>query len=130
MGIRASLIVLGAIYLLNGLWTVAEPSVWYATLPGVRATGPFNAHFIEDIGFAGVASGALLILGGWRNAAAFAIGGALWPALHALIHIAGWFQHGLPRDTAVIFTDVIGVVALSAFGVVLAVMQTRRQGTR
>jgi hypothetical protein len=130
MATRVVLIILGLIYILNGLWTVAEPSAWYATLPGVSATGPMNRHFIEDIGFAGVASGTLLLLAGWRNSAAFAIGGALWPALHALIHIAGWFQHGFPTDIRVFVVDVVGVVVLSAIGVGLAILHAQRQGVR
>jgi hypothetical protein len=127
MGIRIVLGVLGVLYLLNGIWTVAEPSAWYATVPGVSATGPKNLHFIEDIGLAGVASGILLLAGAFRNAATLAVGGALWPAMHALIHIAGWFQHGLPADPGIIFTDVVGVVTLSMLGVVIAVMQMQRE---
>jgi len=128
MAIRWALATLGLIYLINGFWTVADPQAWYSGVPGVSATGPMNMHFIEDIGFAGVASGVLLILAAWKNSAAFAVGGALWPALHSLIHISGWLRHGLPPSSAVLLTEVIGVVALSAAGVVLAWVLARRQG--
>jgi hypothetical protein len=74
-----------------------------------------------------VASGAGLILGARRNAnaAIFACAGATWPALHALIHIDGWLMHGFPADTRIAVSEVVGVVGLSALGVVLAWFRLR-----
>ena len=41
---------------------LAAPHVWYATLPGVSASGPFNAHFARDIGCANLVPGAVLLV--------------------------------------------------------------------
>jgi hypothetical protein len=128
MAIRWALAILGLMYLVNGFWTTAEPEAWYSGVPGVSATGPMNMHFIEDVGLAGLASGALLVLAAWKNSGGFAVGGALWPALHSLIHIAAWLRHGLPPNGAVLFTEAVGVVALSAAGIALAWVLARRKG--
>jgi hypothetical protein len=38
---------------LNALWMLAAPEHWYHELPAnVPAAGPFNAHFVRDIGCA------------------------------------------------------------------------------
>ena len=34
----------------NGLFMLLAPSTWYHFVPGVTHTGPFNQHFIRDIG--------------------------------------------------------------------------------
>ena len=38
----------------------AIPADWYATVPGVVATGPLNAHFVRDIGAAHLVAGVTL----------------------------------------------------------------------
>jgi len=63
---------------------------WYGAVPGVTATGPYNAHFIKDIGAAYLVVAGALAAFAWRPAVA-------WPALaaatafltlHAFIHVA------------------------------------------
>lgn len=55
------LLALGAGSLANGLWMLAAPMHWYQELPaGVPDTGPFNAHFVRDIGCAFLAVGTAL----------------------------------------------------------------------
>jgi hypothetical protein len=85
-------------------------------------TGPFNAHFVRDIGFAFLASGAGLMLGArkGRDAAVLAIAGAVWPALHGLFHVYGWIAEGFPAEPDVAAAEVFGVVLAGALGVVLA----------
>jgi hypothetical protein len=36
----------------NGLWMLADPAGWFASVPGVMDTGPFNMHFVRDVGCA------------------------------------------------------------------------------
>lgn len=72
----------GLAMLFAGLW-------WYDATPGVTATGPYNAHFVRDIG------AAFLVCGGAH--AAFALRPRqAWPALaaaaaflvlHAAVHV-------------------------------------------
>src|SRR3569832_1095055 len=129
MIVRMLLLLLGIIHIVNGLFMLIAPAEWYATVPGVTLTGPFNPHFILDIGMAFVASGAGLMLGARRNAnaAILACAGATWPALHALIQIDGWLMHGFPADTQIALSGAIGVVGLALLGAVLAWMRTKEE---
>ena len=122
MMVRMLLVLLGLFHVANGALMLLAPGLWYTMVPGVIDTGPLNQHFIYDIGMAFVASGAMLVLGAraGRSAAMLACAGATWPALHALIHIEGWFTMGFPSDAQVAFSDVVAVVGLSALGVALA----------
>src|SRR5438874_302110 len=36
--------------LANAAWMLAAPLHWYETVPGVTDFGPYNAHFVRDIG--------------------------------------------------------------------------------
>ena len=81
--------VLGIGLAANGLMIYSSPADWYAMVPGVAGTGPFNAHFaLRDIGAAYLVAGATLP---WfavnRAARPAALAGAAFLALHALIHL-------------------------------------------
>ncbi|MGB6542898.1 MAG: hypothetical protein WBF03_18735 [Xanthobacteraceae bacterium] len=80
--------VLGIGLAVNGLIMLAVPADWYAMVPGVAGTGPFNAHFVRDIGAAYLVAGATLP---WfalnRAARPAALAGAAFLALHALVHL-------------------------------------------
>jgi hypothetical protein len=45
----------------NGLAMLCLPAHWYAAVPGVADTGPFNPHFIRDIGLAYVVAATTLV---------------------------------------------------------------------
>ena len=51
--------IVGLGLLANGLTMLANPDAWYGLLPGVVQTGPFNPHFVRDIGAAYLVTGAL-----------------------------------------------------------------------
>jgi hypothetical protein len=72
----------------NGLIMLGFPADWYAFVPGVAETGPFNPHFVRDIGAAYVVAGTALV---WfaldRNARSAAQAGAAFLVLHALVHL-------------------------------------------
>lgn len=130
MAVRLMLLILGAFHLLNGLTMLAAPMAWYMAVPGVSASGPLNHHFIADIGLVFVASGAGLILGAkaGMRAAVWAMAGAAWPALHALLHVWGWFAHGFPATRPLIVSEVFGVVGVGALGIALAYARNRQEG--
>jgi hypothetical protein len=44
--------ILGLSLAANGVIMLAVPAAWYTAVPGVPATGPFNPHFVRDIGVA------------------------------------------------------------------------------
>jgi len=127
MTVRVLLVLLGLFHLANGAMMLITPMEWYQSVPGVSATGPFNHHFVLDVGMAFVASGGFLILGARAGVAsgAFAVAGATWPALHALIHIGGWLTMGFPVETRTMLSEAIGVVAVGALGVALAWLRAK-----
>ena len=118
MFVRVLLVLFGLIHLINGLYMLVAPQAWYDSVPGVTATGPFNHHFIIDIGFAFAASGVGMITGfrAGQTAAAFALAGATWPTLHALFHLWEWINHGVPADVSSLVSTAIGVMAVSFVG--------------
>ena len=89
-----------------------------------------NHHFIVDVGLALVASGAGMLIGlrAGATAAAFALAGAAWPALHASFHIFQWLAEGFPREPRVAATEGIGVVLIGYCGLAFAYMRARREG--
>jgi hypothetical protein len=80
--------IVGLGLLANGLTMLGVPEAWYGLLPGVAQTGPFNPHFVRDIGAAYLVAGATLL---WfaidRGARPAAQAGAAFLGLHALIHL-------------------------------------------
>lgn len=85
----------------NGLYMALAPRTWFVSAPGAMETGPFNPHFVTDIGFAYLAGGLALLAFAvnprWRLAA-FGASGFL--GFHALFHLAHAAQgHGLHAGT-------------------------------
>ncbi len=73
----------------NGLFMLVAPLAWYHFVPGVTHTGPFNQHFIRDIGLIQMLLGAAFGIGMirpepriWLWAAA-----TLWLIAHAAFHL-------------------------------------------
>ncbi len=124
---RALAGILAAFHGLNGLKMVLDPAGWYASVPGIEHTGPFNGHFVPDIGFAFLT--AAVGLGVWalrpQAGAAWVIMGALWPALHGIFHIVG-LGHHVPEGLA-LFTDLAGVIATSLLGALIAFIAFRQE---
>ena len=85
---RVVALILGIGLAANGLIMLAVPAGWYAMVPGVAESGPFNAHFVRDIGVAYLVAGTALA---WfaldRAALPAALAGAAFLALHALVHL-------------------------------------------
>ena len=47
------LLLMGAGSLINGVWMLVDPELWYTDLPAaVPDFGPLNEHFVRDIGCA------------------------------------------------------------------------------
>ena len=82
----AAILGLGAIA--NGIYMLVAPANWYFAVPGVTNTGPFNQHFIRDIGLTyGFVGGALVVGAGApaMRVILWAIASA-WLSAHALFH--------------------------------------------
>src|SRR5690242_19842110 len=120
--VRTILILLGIFHAANGVSMLVAPDFWYNSVPGVTASGPINHHFIADIGLAFIASGIglLMALRSGAIAATFALAGATWPALHALVHVWEWISDGIPGNPQQIASDFVAVMLASFAGFWLA----------
>lgn len=76
--------ILVAYYLLTGLYLIVLPETFYATAPGVVDTGPYNMHFVRDVGFAFSVSALRIAYGVRRNNKPLVVFGSAWLALHGL----------------------------------------------
>ncbi len=112
--------VTGAALLANGLAMLFAGLAWYDAVPGVTSTGPYNAHFIKDIGAIYVMAALGLSWFAWRPAQGWPAmaAGATWLVLHAAIHVydATCGGHGL----ADVKRDFVGVYLLAAIPLALA----------
>jgi hypothetical protein len=82
--------IFGAVTLGNAVWMLAGPLHWYHELPArVPDTGPFNPHFVRDIGAAFLAVGVALVWAAlaprWRPP--LVVVAALFLGGHALVHV-------------------------------------------
>ena len=73
----------------NGVFMLVSPADWYLLVPGVPATGPFNQHFIRDIGLIFLFISAAFLSGAARPRYRILLWAAptLWLAGHALFHL-------------------------------------------
>jgi len=108
----------------NGVLMLLMPEYWYQLIPGVAQTGPFNAHFVRDIGCA------YLVCGGsfaWllREARAWpaAAAASAFLVLHALTHV--WDSLAGREDLPRLLGDVPGVFVVPALALWLLYTQPR-----
>ena len=75
--------------LANGVFMLVAPISWYDFVDTVKASGPPNGHFIQDIGIAFLVSGGVLAYAAinpvmrWGSA----VVGNLFPTFHGVLHI-------------------------------------------
>ncbi|WP_183930177.1 hypothetical protein [Sphingomonas sp. BK345] len=72
----------------NGAFMLVDPTNWYFAVPGVTTTGPFNQHFLRDIGLIFLLVGAAMLAGALVPAQRVALWGmaSWWLTGHALFH--------------------------------------------
>jgi hypothetical protein len=119
----------------NGLWMLAAPYSWYWDLPAsVPDTGPFNPHFVRDIGVTFVVLGAGF---GWcatnlDRCYPVHLGLTGWFVGHAALHAADILTGRLPHahwgiDAPAVFLPAVLLLALSLPPVWRAVL--KREGS-
>lgn len=109
----------------NGLFMLLDPANWYFAVPGVTTTGPFNQHFIRDIGLIFLFVGTAFVAGAAkaRNRVLLWSAATLWMSGHALFHfwevavgICG--PSALVRDFAAVTLPALIGIALTWWAVV------------
>ena len=114
-----------ALWLLAGTAIFLAPGHFHALTPGVAHFGPFNAHFIRDVGLVYVASGLTGLYGVRSGSVQVGIAAALWSCLHAVFHLHVWVDRGLPLDGIFVFD--LSFVILPPFLVVLVLLKNLSQ---
>jgi hypothetical protein len=123
--------ILGGVSLVNALWMLAGPMHWYHELPAaVPDTGPFNPHFVRDIGCAFLAVGTALLWAAraprWRTP--LVVVSALFLVAHGGLHVFDTLRGALPADHW--WLDLPGVYLPALVMAFAAVTFTRSAQTR
>ena len=81
-------VALGVAAEANGVFMLVSPAGWYFAVPGVTTTGPFNQHFVRDIGLIFLFLGTAFLVGAARPRFRVVLWSAstLWLCGHALFH--------------------------------------------
>jgi peptidoglycan/LPS O-acetylase OafA/YrhL len=111
---RPIAIVLALFAVLNGVAMLFAGPAWYAAVPGASETGPYNPHFVQDIGAAFLVAGLALAARAWRPRYwPAAVAGAGFLAVHALIHlgmiVAGHDHHAQADLLAVVLPSALAL---------------------
>lgn len=103
--------LLGLAALCNGLFMTFWPEHWYWLVPGVPNRGPFNQHFVRDIGLNYMLIGVAYTAGCFflKQRVALWLMPTAWLTSHAMIHV--WEVMTGICDIASLIQDVPGVIA-------------------
>lgn len=106
----------------NALWMLLAPARWYHELPAhVPATGPYNEHFVRDIGCAFAVTAVALGWAALRPAVRIPLTAVatLFLVLHAALHLFDSWRGYLPaghwrHDIAGVYLPAVASLALVA----------------
>lgn len=121
VGLKRFLIALAAAGLFaNALYMLADPLGWYGAVEGVPDTGPFNPHFVRDIGVSFLTAALTTVAAArWlRHAWPLLCTVTLYLGLHAALHLwdvaAGRLQPDhLLIDAPGVFLPVLAMALLA-----------------
>lgn len=115
--------VMGLVFAANGAAMLAMPLSWYDAVPGVAATGPFNPHFVRDIGAVYLTCALGLGWFAWRPAQGWPAmaAAACWLTLHAAVHVYDATCGAAPLDD--LKRDVVGVYLFAAIPLALTLLR-------
>jgi hypothetical protein len=119
--LRVLFLVFGVLSLFNGLWMLFAPLSWYNDLPaGVPDTGPYNGHFIRDLGlvFVLIAVGFLWSVHRVRQSRPILFVITVFFVGHAILHVVDLLTSRLPHshwamDTPAVFLPAILLILLN-----------------
>ena len=111
----------------NGLAMIVAPMTWYEMAPGASETGPFNVHFVRDIGIAFTAAGVGLWLAvsnvAWKSAST-AVVAMIFIGGHGILHFVEMFAHHLSLTAGL--RDMALIVVPAAIAAVWLVAELKR----
>ncbi|CAN7604202.1 hypothetical protein LJR225_004571 [Phenylobacterium sp. LjRoot225] len=118
-------ILAGLLAVFLGVTALAQliaPLSWYDAVPGVVATGPFNAHFVRDIGAAYLTVAGSLAAFAWRPRLArpALMASATFLVVHAGIHLFDAVCGAQPLSDTVRDFAGVHLMALITLGLALA----------
>jgi hypothetical protein len=118
-------VALGVAAEANGVFMLASPVDWYFSVPGVTTTGPFNQHFVRDIGLIFLFVGTAFLLGAAKPQYRVILWATptLWLAGHALFHF--WEVAVGICEPSVIARDFPAVTLPAIIGTVLTLWAVR-----
>jgi len=121
----ATALILGLVMVVNATWQLVAPQGWYWAIPGVPDRGPFNQHFVRDLGIIYALSGAGLIMGALRPQQRFGYWWAptVWLVVHALLHL--WEVLAGISDHHSLIEDFAGVTLPALTALVLLLFARR-----
>ena len=107
----------------NSVAMLGAPLAWYDAVPGVPATGPFNPHFVRDIGAIYLTCALGLSWFAWRPVQGWPalVAAASWLTLHAAVHVYDATCGSSPL--ADFQRDFVGIYLLAAIPLALAVFR-------
>lgn len=116
--------ILGILAEANGIFMLTSPQAWYFAVPGVIDTGPFNQHFVRDIGLIFLLLGGTFLLGVARADLRVMLWAfsATWLSGHALFHfwevaVGICSPSVLPRDFPAVTLPAILALLLTIWAV-------------
>jgi len=120
--------LLGVAMIANGVFMLVAPADWYVAVPGVTATGPFNQHFLRDIGLIFLLLGSAFLFGAVLPHSRVLLWAApsIWLTGHALFHF--WEVAVGICSSSVIARDFPAVTLPAIIGIALtfwAIRQSR-----
>jgi hypothetical protein len=115
--------LLAVAFAANGAAMLFASLAWYDAVPGVPQTGPFNPHFVKDIGAVYVTCALALAWFAWRPAQGWPAlcAAASWLAFHAAVHVYDATCGSTPL--ADLRRDFVGVYLFAALPLALAVFR-------
>lgn len=121
--------ILGILAGANGIFMLVAPTAWYFAVPGVTTTGPFNQHFIRDIGLIFLLLGGAYLMGVARPQMRVILWGgpAVWLSGHALFHF--WEVAVGICTVAVLPRDFPAVTLPAIIGIALTIWALRQERT-
>ncbi|WP_309087487.1 hypothetical protein [Phenylobacterium sp.] len=107
----------------NALAMLFASLAWYGAVPGVTSTGPYNAHFVRDIGAAYLVAALGLAWFAWRPREGWPAlaAGAAFLTFHAAIHVYDASCGASPW--ADVRRDFVGVYLFAAIPLFLALFR-------